>query len=82
MVIHAISQSSLSSLLCAAGIGRTAQAAPGTGVPAQTACRETYGLLLYAGVAQSVEQDSRVVVAICGFEARRLHQRPGSARTM
>ena len=37
-----------SSLLCAAGIGRTAQAAPETGVPAQTACRETYGLLLYA----------------------------------
>lgn len=34
--------------LCAAGIGRTAQADPGTGVPAQTACRETYGLLLYA----------------------------------
>ena len=55
MVIHAFSQSSLSSLLCAAGIGRTAQAAPGTGAPAKTACRETYGLLLYAGVAQSVE---------------------------
>ena len=53
MVIHAFSQSSRSSLLCAAGIGRTAQAAPETGVPAQTACRETYGLLLYAGVAQS-----------------------------
>lgn len=34
--------------MCAAGIGRTAQEAPGTGVPAQTACRETYGLLLYA----------------------------------
>ena len=34
--------------ICAAGIGRTAQAALGTGVPAQTACRETYGLLLYA----------------------------------
>lgn len=44
-----------SSLLCAAGIGRTAQAAPGTGAPAKTACRETYGLLLYAGVAQSEE---------------------------
>lgn len=34
--------------MCAAGIGRTAQETPGTGVPAQTACRGTYGLLLYA----------------------------------
>lgn len=34
--------------ICAAGIGRTAQADSETGVPAQTACRETYGLLLYA----------------------------------
>ena len=58
MVIHAFSQSSLflPSILCAAGIGRTAQAAPGTGVPEQTACRETYGLLLYAGVAQMVRE--------------------------
>ena len=53
MVIHAFSQSSLSSLLCAAGIGRTFWHRKV--IPAQTACRETYGLLLYASVAQSVE---------------------------
>ena len=29
----------------------------------------------YADVAQSVEQDSRVVVVICGFEPHRLHHR-------
>lgn len=29
----------------------------------------------YADVAQSVEQDSRVVVVICGFESHRLHHR-------
>ena len=46
MVIHAFSQSSLSSLLCAAGIGRTFWHRKV--IPAQTACRETYGLLLYA----------------------------------
>ena len=42
-----------SSLLCAAGIGRTFWHRKV--IPAQTACRETYGLMLYAGVAQSVE---------------------------
>ena len=42
-----------STLLCAAGIGRTFWHRKV--IPAQTACRETYGLLLYAGVAQSVE---------------------------
>lgn len=39
--------------LCAAGIGRTFWHRKV--IPAKTACRETYGLLLYAGVAQSVE---------------------------
>lgn len=29
----------------------------------------------YADVTQSVEQDSRVVVVICGFESHRLHHR-------
>ena len=50
MVIHAFSQSSRSSLLCAAGIGRTFWHRKV--IPEKTACRETYGLLLYAGVAQ------------------------------
>ena len=56
MVIHKFSPllSYLSTpFLCAAGIGRTFWHRKV--VPAQTACRETYGLLLYAGVAQSVE---------------------------
>lgn len=49
MVIHKFSPllSSLSTpFLCAAGIGRTFWHRKV--VPAQTACRETYGLLLYA----------------------------------
>lgn len=46
-----------SSLICAAGIGRTFWHRKV--IPAQTACRETYGLLLYAGVAQSVEHRTR-----------------------
>ena len=57
MVIHKFSPllSSFSTpFLCAAGIGRTFWHRKV--VPAQTACRETYGLLLYAGVTQMVRE--------------------------